>query len=84
MATDETLHWAKKTHASTATGDFGGAPYGATKRCTGSGKRMRTPPRNLRLSSAWSHETLTGRGKRMRAPPRGTSVELAPYGATRR
>eukprot|EP00959_Pyramimonas_sp_CCMP1952_P127702 2671057-Pyramimonas_sp.AAC.1 len=40
----EALYWVRETHASTATRAFGGAPYGATKRCTGCGKRMRTPP----------------------------------------
>merc|ERR1712153_238645 len=37
----ETLHWVGETHANCATGTFGGAPYGATQRCTGWGKRMR-------------------------------------------
>eukprot|EP00959_Pyramimonas_sp_CCMP1952_P384216 8051836-Pyramimonas_sp.AAC.1 len=27
--------WARWRHANPATGAFGGAPYGATKRCTG-------------------------------------------------
>ena len=31
----ETLYWVGETHANCATGTFGGAPYGATKRCTG-------------------------------------------------
>ena len=40
----ETMHWAQETHASSATGTFGGAPYGATKRCPGRKRRMRVPP----------------------------------------
>eukprot|EP00959_Pyramimonas_sp_CCMP1952_P100669 2105836-Pyramimonas_sp.AAC.1 len=39
------------THVDFATGAFGGAPFGATKRCTCWGGRMRTvplrPPMNL-------------------------------------
>jgi len=38
----ETLYWVWESHADTAIGAFGGAPYGATKRCTGWGNRMRT------------------------------------------
>eukprot|EP00959_Pyramimonas_sp_CCMP1952_P199446 4171661-Pyramimonas_sp.AAC.1 len=34
-------HWG---HADSATGTFGGAPHGATERCTGRGNRMRTAP----------------------------------------
>eukprot|EP00959_Pyramimonas_sp_CCMP1952_P307871 6443540-Pyramimonas_sp.AAC.1 len=33
-----------ETHANIATEAFGSAPYGATKRCTGRGKCMRTLP----------------------------------------
>merc|ERR1712091_640988 len=40
----ETLSWVGETHADTPTEAFGGAPYGATKRCPGWGRRMRTPP----------------------------------------
>ena len=38
----ETKEGARKLGPST--GAFGGAPYGATKRCPGWGRRMRTPP----------------------------------------
>eukprot|EP00959_Pyramimonas_sp_CCMP1952_P046720 975915-Pyramimonas_sp.AAC.1 len=34
------LYWVRETHAGCATGTFGGAPYGATKGCTGWGRRM--------------------------------------------
>eukprot|EP00959_Pyramimonas_sp_CCMP1952_P058424 1220391-Pyramimonas_sp.AAC.1 len=44
----EALSWAGKTHANTPTGAFGGAPYGATKRCLARKRRMRTL--RLRLS----------------------------------
>merc|ERR1712147_225645 len=37
----ETLSWAYGTHAGGSTGAFGGAPYGATKPCTGRSGRMR-------------------------------------------
>eukprot|EP00959_Pyramimonas_sp_CCMP1952_P435788 9125625-Pyramimonas_sp.AAC.1 len=40
----ETLCWAWETHAAPLIGAFGGAPYGATKRCAVRGGRMRTPP----------------------------------------
>eukprot|EP00959_Pyramimonas_sp_CCMP1952_P223249 4667137-Pyramimonas_sp.AAC.1 len=40
----EALYWVGETHANTATEAFGGTPYWATKRCTGRGRRMRTPP----------------------------------------
>eukprot|EP00959_Pyramimonas_sp_CCMP1952_P050283 1050993-Pyramimonas_sp.AAC.1 len=40
----EALHSVGDMPADTATGAFGGAPYGATKPCIGWGKRMRTPP----------------------------------------
>eukprot|EP00959_Pyramimonas_sp_CCMP1952_P231855 4845681-Pyramimonas_sp.AAC.1 len=33
-----------ETHSNCATGTFGGAPSGATKRGTGWGRRMRTAP----------------------------------------
>eukprot|EP00959_Pyramimonas_sp_CCMP1952_P214146 4480623-Pyramimonas_sp.AAC.1 len=33
-----------ETHASCTTGTIGGAPYGATKRCTTWGRRMRIAP----------------------------------------
>eukprot|EP00959_Pyramimonas_sp_CCMP1952_P367516 7697916-Pyramimonas_sp.AAC.1 len=39
----EALYWTGGTHANTATGAFGGAPYGTTKPCTGL-RRIRTPP----------------------------------------
>eukprot|EP00959_Pyramimonas_sp_CCMP1952_P336274 7041482-Pyramimonas_sp.AAC.1 len=39
-----TLCWVGVAHAGGATGAFGGAPYGATKRCTDLGWRMRAPP----------------------------------------
>eukprot|EP00959_Pyramimonas_sp_CCMP1952_P296597 6204589-Pyramimonas_sp.AAC.1 len=32
-----------EAHANCASGAFGGAPYGATKRCPGWERRMRTP-----------------------------------------
>eukprot|EP00959_Pyramimonas_sp_CCMP1952_P026715 560903-Pyramimonas_sp.AAC.1 len=38
----EALHWVWRTHAGTTTGAFGGVPFGATKRCTGCGGRLRT------------------------------------------
>ena len=41
---NETPCWVWRTHAGTPTGAFGGAPYGATKRCAGCGGRMRAPP----------------------------------------
>eukprot|EP00959_Pyramimonas_sp_CCMP1952_P061226 1279699-Pyramimonas_sp.AAC.1 len=34
----------RSRHANVATEAFGGAPYGATKRCTELGRRMWTPP----------------------------------------
>eukprot|EP00959_Pyramimonas_sp_CCMP1952_P325622 6815201-Pyramimonas_sp.AAC.1 len=40
----ETLYWVWRTHAGPPTGAFGGAPNGATKRCTGCGGRTRAPP----------------------------------------
>eukprot|EP00959_Pyramimonas_sp_CCMP1952_P230428 4817338-Pyramimonas_sp.AAC.1 len=40
----EALYWACETHAGCATGTFGGAPYEATKRCTGPGRCMRAAP----------------------------------------
>eukprot|EP00959_Pyramimonas_sp_CCMP1952_P269197 5628213-Pyramimonas_sp.AAC.1 len=40
----EALPWVWEPHVDTPTGAFGGAPYGATKRCPGWGKRMWTPP----------------------------------------
>ena len=40
----EPLPWVGETHARAATGAFGGAPYGATKRCPGWGNRMRAVP----------------------------------------
>eukprot|EP00959_Pyramimonas_sp_CCMP1952_P108955 2278308-Pyramimonas_sp.AAC.1 len=40
----ETLSWVGETHANTLIEAFGGAPYGATKRCPGQMRRMRTPP----------------------------------------
>eukprot|EP00959_Pyramimonas_sp_CCMP1952_P396535 8308119-Pyramimonas_sp.AAC.1 len=40
----ETLSWAGGTHVNTANGAVGGARCGATKRCPGLGRRMRTPP----------------------------------------
>eukprot|EP00959_Pyramimonas_sp_CCMP1952_P185129 3871227-Pyramimonas_sp.AAC.1 len=33
-----------RTHVDTPTGAFGVAPYGATKRCPGRGRCMRTAP----------------------------------------
>eukprot|EP00959_Pyramimonas_sp_CCMP1952_P274819 5745093-Pyramimonas_sp.AAC.1 len=38
----ETLYWVCGTHADGSTEIFGGAPYGATKRCTGLPERIRT------------------------------------------
>eukprot|EP00959_Pyramimonas_sp_CCMP1952_P418853 8774215-Pyramimonas_sp.AAC.1 len=44
---------ATERYADTATGAFGGAPYGLTKRCTGLGKRMRTPPLGPSVGPLW-------------------------------
>eukprot|EP00959_Pyramimonas_sp_CCMP1952_P129758 2713459-Pyramimonas_sp.AAC.1 len=44
MGPHEALYWAGETHAAAATGAFGGAPYGATERCAGQGRRMRPRP----------------------------------------
>eukprot|EP00959_Pyramimonas_sp_CCMP1952_P136281 2851626-Pyramimonas_sp.AAC.1 len=41
---NETLHWVGEAHADGAIGAFGGDPYGATKRCSGLGRRKRTVP----------------------------------------
>eukprot|EP00959_Pyramimonas_sp_CCMP1952_P252112 5267734-Pyramimonas_sp.AAC.1 len=41
---NETLCWVGETHVDTAAGTWGGAPYVATKRCAGWGRRMWTPP----------------------------------------
>ena len=64
----ETLPWVGEPHArppltwgdacETATGTFGGAPYGATKRCTGCGGRMRAPPLGPSVELPMGHETL--------------------------
>eukprot|EP00959_Pyramimonas_sp_CCMP1952_P068477 1429083-Pyramimonas_sp.AAC.1 len=43
----ETLCWVGETYADCATGTFGGAPSGATKRCAGWGARGRTAPLGL-------------------------------------
>eukprot|EP00959_Pyramimonas_sp_CCMP1952_P285074 5960513-Pyramimonas_sp.AAC.1 len=40
----ETLCLVGETHVDTATGTLGGAPYGATKRWAGWGRRMWAPP----------------------------------------
>eukprot|EP00959_Pyramimonas_sp_CCMP1952_P325579 6814347-Pyramimonas_sp.AAC.1 len=40
----ETLYGVWQTHAGTPIGAFAEAPYGATKRCTACGGRMRAPP----------------------------------------
>eukprot|EP00959_Pyramimonas_sp_CCMP1952_P044837 936628-Pyramimonas_sp.AAC.1 len=39
-----TLYWAGEAHAVCATWTLCGAPYGARKRCTGWGRRMRAAP----------------------------------------
>eukprot|EP00959_Pyramimonas_sp_CCMP1952_P154106 3224066-Pyramimonas_sp.AAC.1 len=35
----ETLYWVGEMHVNCSTGAFGKAPYGATKRCAGWGRR---------------------------------------------
>ena len=77
----ETLYWVGESHANCATGTFGGAPDGATKRCTGLGNRMRAAPlgpsvellmgpRNAVLGvPKWG-------GAAMRTAPLGPQVEL--------
>ena len=80
----ETLSWVALTHATAATGAFGGTPYGATNRLRGVPKwgsmsgadACEHPHWGLRWSSLWGHETLSWVGGRMRTPPRGPSVEL--------
>eukprot|EP00959_Pyramimonas_sp_CCMP1952_P452195 9466147-Pyramimonas_sp.AAC.1 len=54
----ETLTWAGEPHAPTPTGAFGGAPYGAAKRCPGLGNRMRPPPLGPSVELPLGHETL--------------------------
>eukprot|EP00959_Pyramimonas_sp_CCMP1952_P318195 6658525-Pyramimonas_sp.AAC.2 len=39
-----TLYWVWRAHAGGPAGAFGGAPYGATNRCTECGGRMRAVP----------------------------------------
>ena len=51
-----------ETHAGCATGAFGGAPHGATKRCTGCGGRMRAAPLG---PSEELHRALSGRPVRL-------------------
>eukprot|EP00959_Pyramimonas_sp_CCMP1952_P396670 8311328-Pyramimonas_sp.AAC.1 len=54
----EALYWMGRTRANTATGAFGGAHYGVTKRCILSGRRMRTPLLGLSVEPPMSNETL--------------------------
>eukprot|EP00959_Pyramimonas_sp_CCMP1952_P446804 9355539-Pyramimonas_sp.AAC.1 len=56
-----------ETHADTDTDTraFGEAPHGATKRCTGWGKRMRTPPPQPSVEPPYgATKRCTGRGRR--------------------
>ena len=79
------MRWAGWTHANCATGAFGGAPYGVTKRVKGapkvSGGRYANPvtgafggapygaTKRVRAVPKWA-------GGRMRTLPPGPSVEL--------
>eukprot|EP00959_Pyramimonas_sp_CCMP1952_P383514 8036698-Pyramimonas_sp.AAC.1 len=62
----ETPYWFGETHVDFANGAFGGAPYRATKRCTGWGGRIWTVP--LRPSVELfigSRQRCAGWGRRM-------------------
>eukprot|EP00959_Pyramimonas_sp_CCMP1952_P392350 8221665-Pyramimonas_sp.AAC.1 len=50
--------WVGETHAKFSTGVFGGAPYGATKRCTRRGYACGRSHWGPRWSSLRSHEAL--------------------------
>eukprot|EP00959_Pyramimonas_sp_CCMP1952_P424425 8889616-Pyramimonas_sp.AAC.1 len=79
-------------------GTFGGAPYGATKRCTGCGGtspyeatkrctgcagRMRAPPLGPRWRSLWGHEALYWVWRTHAGTPTG-ALGGAPCEATKR
>eukprot|EP00959_Pyramimonas_sp_CCMP1952_P321924 6736176-Pyramimonas_sp.AAC.1 len=61
--------WVCGTHASGPTGGFGGAPYGATKRCTGwvklpnwaCGTHAGGPTRGFRGAPDWATKRFIGR-----------------------
>eukprot|EP00959_Pyramimonas_sp_CCMP1952_P231113 4831206-Pyramimonas_sp.AAC.1 len=57
------MYWVGDPHAVCATGTFGGAPSGATRRCTGRGNRMRTAPLGPSVELPWCHETLYWAGE---------------------
>eukprot|EP00959_Pyramimonas_sp_CCMP1952_P188478 3941824-Pyramimonas_sp.AAC.1 len=52
------LNWASRAHADGPTGGFGGAPSGATKRCTVVADACGHPRWGLGCSSLWGRETL--------------------------
>ena len=65
------MRWAAETHVNPATGAFGGAPCGATKRVRGVPKWACGGPRKfyepchwgLIWSSLWGYETRAGRAE---------------------
>ena len=79
----EAPYWAQETHASSTTRTFGGAPYGATKRCTGCGGACGLCHWDLRWGSLWGHETPPLVGDPHANCATGT-FGGAPSGATKR
>ena len=68
---------ARCRRANAATGAFGGAPSGATKRCPGRGNRMRPPPTGAFGGGPYgATKRCPGWGRRMRVAPRGPAVDL--------
>eukprot|EP00959_Pyramimonas_sp_CCMP1952_P288176 6026208-Pyramimonas_sp.AAC.1 len=58
--------------ANCAAGTFGGGPYGATKRCTGLGRRMRTAPLGPSVELPMGPRNgVLGGGDEMRTAPLG-------------
>eukprot|EP00959_Pyramimonas_sp_CCMP1952_P330215 6914062-Pyramimonas_sp.AAC.1 len=55
--------WVGEAHVVTATGALGGAPYGATERCAGWGRRMWTLPLGPEVEPPmWPQSAVLGGG----------------------
>eukprot|EP00959_Pyramimonas_sp_CCMP1952_P468450 9493276-Pyramimonas_sp.AAC.1 len=76
-------NWASWAHADRGTRAFGGAPCGATERCTGCAGRMRTDALGARWGSLWGHGTLYWACE-THADDRSGTLGGAPYEATKR
>eukprot|EP00959_Pyramimonas_sp_CCMP1952_P244042 5101446-Pyramimonas_sp.AAC.1 len=72
----DTLYCVARTHVVTATGAFGGAPYGVTKWCTGWRGRMWSQPLGPSVELPMGPRSCTGWRGRMWSQPLGRSVEL--------